>query len=263
MKSGRKSHSVAKAFELISVIAEQGPGGVGLQELAARSGVVASTAHRYVTSLIELGIVERDTAGTGTYRLGIGLVTLAGRYLEEDVLRKAAHPYLVKLAEISGETAHLGVPLGGRLVYIDKVESAKSVRLVSHIGSQAPMHCTSMGKAMLSLASPDEQRKFVAGPLERHTPKTLVGADLLAELELVRSQGFALDDEANEEGVRCIGVPLVNRAGAAVGAISISAPANRFSVEDCRRLAPSAIEYAAEISGRIGYAGNPFTLPAG
>ncbi|MFJ2034253.1 IclR family transcriptional regulator [Streptosporangium sp. NPDC087985] len=256
MKSGRKSHSVVKAFELIKVIADVGPQGIGLQDLAARSGVVASTAHRYMASLLELGVVERDTVGA--YRLGIGLVTLAGRYLEEDVLRKAVHPYLVKLAEISGETAHLGVRVGDRLVYVDKVESAKSVRLVSHIGSQAPMHCTSMGKALLSLAGDDERRNLADGPLERPTPKTLTGVDLLEELERVRSQGFALDDEENEEGVRCLGVPLVNAAGRAVGAFSVSAPANRFSVEDCHRLAPSAIRYAAEISSRIGYAGSPF-----
>ena len=213
MKSGRKSHSVAKAFELINVIADAGPEGIGLQDLAVRAGVVASTAHRYVTSLIELGVLERGTAGT--YRLGIGLVALAGRYLEEDVLRKTAHPYLVKLAEISGETAHLGVPVGDRLVYIDKVESAKSVRLVSRIGSQGAMHCTSMGKALLSLASYDDRLKLLEVPLERPTSKTLVGADLLAELGRVREQGFALDDEENEEGVRCIGVPLVNAAGKA------------------------------------------------
>jgi DNA-binding IclR family transcriptional regulator len=259
MKSGRKSASVAKAFQLINVIAHAGPDGIGLQGLAAGAGVVVSTAHRYVTSLIELSVVERDTAGT--YRLGIGLVTLAGRYLEEDVLRGAAHPYLVKLVELSGETAHLAVPVGDRLVYVDKVESAKSVRLVSHIGSQAPMHCTSMGKALLSLASHDERMRVVDRSLERPTSKTLVGADLFAELDRVREQGFALDDEENEEGVRCFGVPLVNAAREAVGAFSISAPANRFSVEDCHRLAPTAIRYAAEISSRIGYAGSSYRAP--
>ncbi len=261
MNSGRKSQSVAKAFELINLIADLGPEGIGLRELAARVGVVASTAHRYMTSLIELGVVERDV--TGAYRLGIGLVTLAGRYLEEDVLREAAHPYLVKLADISGETVHLGVPIGDRLVYIDKVESTKAVRMVSYIGSQTPLHCTAMGKTLLALISPDERLKFVEEHRERPAPKTLVGAELLAELEQVRETGFALDDEENEEGVRCVGVPLVNAGGKGIGALSVSAPANRFSVDDCYRLAPSLIRYATEINSRMGHTGSAFAPESG
>ncbi|KHL19299.1 DNA-binding IclR family transcriptional regulator [Mumia flava] len=254
-ENGRKSSSVAKAFELMQLIADAGADGVGLQPLAARAGVAVSTVHRYTASLLELGMIERNA--NGCFRLGVGLVTLAGRYLEDDLLRTVAHPFLVELAEVSGETAHLGVPIGNRLVYVDKVESAKSVRLVSRIGSQVPMHCTSMGKALMALMPPEQRDALLAGDLDRPTERTRVGADLLAELDRVRAQGFALDDEENEDGVRCIGLAVVNAAGDPVGAFSVSAPAGRFSVEDCHRLAPKAMAIAARITDRIGYTGGP------
>ncbi|MFG1879062.1 IclR family transcriptional regulator [Sphaerisporangium sp. NPDC049003] len=254
MQSGRKSSSVDKAFELIQAVSETGRAGITLGELARHAGVAVSTAHRYVTSLLELGVLDRDAAGS--YHLGVTLVTLAGQYLEEDGLRAAARPYLVALVELSGETVHLGILAGNRIVYIDKVESAKSVRLVSRIGSRVPLHCTAMGKAVLAPLDERRRAEIVAGRLDRRTPRTLTGAALLAELDVVRERGFAIDDEENEEGVRCVGLPIMNASGQPVAAFSVSAPANRFSVEDCHRLAPAALAMAAEISRRIGYVAN-------
>ena len=115
------------------------------------------------------------------------------------------------------------------------------------------MHCTSMGKAMLSLMEPSERVEQVSDDLHRPTPHTLVGAELLAELELVRAQGYAIDDEENEEGVRCIGVALQNASGETVGALSVSAPVSRFSLEDCRLLAPDVVRIAAMIGQQLGF----------
>ncbi len=149
MQSGRKSASVDKAFELVHAVSDAGRDGITLGALASRAGIAVSTAHRYVTSLLELGVLDRDPAGS--YRLGVTLIMLAGQYLDEDGLRAAARPYLSELVELSGETVHLGVLVGEQIVYVDKVESAESIRLVSHIGKRAPLHCTAMGKAMLAL----------------------------------------------------------------------------------------------------------------
>ncbi|MDH2429957.1 IclR family transcriptional regulator [Sphaerisporangium sp. TRM90804] len=252
MRSGRKSSSVDKAFELIEAVSETGRAGITLGELAGRAGVALSTAHRYVTSLLELGVLDRDAAGS--YHLGVTLVALAGQYLEEDGLRAAARPFLAELVEISGETVHLGTPVGNQIVYIDKVESAKSVRLVSRIGSRVPLHCTAMGKAVLAMLDERRRAEALAGPLDRRTPRTLVGGALAAELDVIRERGFAIDDEENEEGVRCVGLPIMNASGQPVAAFSVSAPANRFSLEDCHTLAPSALAIATQISRRIGYA---------
>jgi IclR family acetate operon transcriptional repressor len=251
MKSGRTSSSVEKAFELIGAVSEAGRAGVTLGELAGRAGIAVSTTHRYATTLLELGVLERDAAGN--FHLGITLISLAGQHLHEDGLRAAARPYLAELVEISGETVHLGIPVGGQIVYVDKVESAKSVRLVSRIGSRASMHSTSMGKAVLAVLDERRRTEILAGPQERHTPYTLTGAALLAELARVREQGFAIDDEENELGVRCVGLPILSALGQPVGAFSVSAPAHRFSIDDCHRLVPRAVAIAVEIGRRIGY----------
>ncbi|GLW08883.1 IclR family transcriptional regulator [Microtetraspora sp. NBRC 13810] len=241
---------------MIGAVSAAGRNGITLRELAGRANVAVSTAHRYITSLLELGVLERDAAGA--YHLGVSLITLAGRYLEEDGLRAAARPYLTELVELSGETVHLGIRVGDQIVYVDKVESAKSVRLVSHIGSRVPMHCTSMGKVILALLDTATTEAILAAAVqERRTPHTLTGQDLLAELDRVRRQGFAIDDEENEEGVRCVGVPILNTEGSPVAAFSVSAPATRFSVADCHRIASTAITMAADIGRRIGYTGTP------
>lgn len=260
MKSGRKSSSVDKAFELISAVSGSGQSGMTLGELASHTGVAVSTAHRYAISLLELGVLERDA--TGAFRLGVTLITLAGRYLEEDGLRAAAQPYLAELVEISGETVHLGVPVGHHIVYVDKVESAKSVRLVSRIGSRVPLHCTAMGKAVLAFLDEPRRAEILAVQAEPRTPRSLTGDALLAELDTVRDQGFAIDDEENEEGVRCIGLPIMNASGRPVGAFSVSAPAGRFSLGDCHRLAPVALGMAVDIGRRIGYAAPRTRKPA-
>lgn len=251
MRSGRKSSSVDKAFELIGAVSEAGRAGLTLGELAAEAGIAVSTTHRYTTSLLELGVFERDRAGA--FHLGVTLIALAGQYLEEDGLRAAARPYLVDLVELSGETVHLGIPVGNQIVYVDKVESAKSVRLVSRIGSRVAMHSTSMGKAVLAVLDERRRAEILAGPLPARTGRTLTGAALLAELDLVRNRGFAIDDEENEEGVRCFGLPIMSATGQPVGAFSVSAPAHRFSIDDCHRLAPAALAMAVNIGRRIGY----------
>ncbi|RKR87094.1 IclR family transcriptional regulator [Micromonospora pisi] len=251
MRSGRKSSSVDKAFELIGAVSEAGGAGLTLGELAAEAGIAVSTTHRYTTSLLELGVLERDPAGA--FHLGVTLIALAGQYLDEDGLRAAARPYLVDLVELSGETVHLGVPVGNRIVYVDKVESAKSVRLVSRIGSRVAMHSTAMGKAVLAVLDERRRAEILAAGLPARTGRTLTGAALLAELDLVRTRGFAIDDEENEEGVRCFGLPIMSVAGEPVGAFSVSAPAHRFSIDDCHRLAPAALAMAVNIGRRLGY----------
>ncbi|MDR3070791.1 MAG: IclR family transcriptional regulator [Propionibacteriaceae bacterium] len=244
------SSSVERAFELIGIVAAAGPQGIQLSGLAKRAHLAVSTCHRYATTLLDLAVLDRDAAGN--FRLGIGLVALAGRYLEEDSLRATAHPHLVELSQISGETVHLGTLAGDHIVYIDKIESDKSVRLVSRIGAQAPLHCTSMGKAILAALPETDRERSIADDNEIRTPHTLVGDALREELNLIRTCGWAIDDQENEEGVRCIGAAIISTSGTPVGALSISAPANRFSRQDCELLAPQVTAAARDIGRRIG-----------
>src|SRR5262249_30381243 len=151
-----------------------------------------------------LGVVRRDDFAR--LRLGYKLVELAGVLLDGDDVRAAAAPILNDLAARTGETVHLGVIADSEIVYIAKIESPHSVRLVSRIGARVPFYCSAMGKAVLSNLEGEALEHALSIPRAARTERTIVdGAALLTELARVRSVGVALDDEENEIGVRCIG----------------------------------------------------------
>jgi DNA-binding IclR family transcriptional regulator len=246
------STSVKRAFELMDRIAAAGPDGVSLNELAGAVTTAKSTTHRYVATLVELGAVRRDAAGR--LHLGLKLIELAGALLGSDDLGTVADPILKELVATTGETVHLGRPAGGELVYVAKVESPQSVRLVSRIGARLPMHCSAMGKAVLAALDEEARQAQLAAPREARTRHTIVSeAQLLEELARVREQGFAIDDEENEVGVRCVGAAILDARGEPHGAISVSAPAARMTLARAQRTAPDVIRAAHEIARLLGH----------
>jgi DNA-binding IclR family transcriptional regulator len=254
--SNGTSTSVERAFELLDRIAAAGSDGLTLAQLAAGVPTAKSTTHRYVATLLELGVVRRDSASR--LHLGLRLVELAGALLEGDNLRSAAEPVLHELMARTGETVHLGVPAEGHVVYIAKVESPQSLRLVSRIGARIPLHCSAMGKALLAQLEPDALASALDRPRDVRTMHTLTSADaLLAELDKVRIAGVAIDDEENELGVRCIGTVVHGNGNgtAPVGAISVSAPATRMTHERCAEVTPAVLAAAEEIARRLGRRG--------
>jgi DNA-binding IclR family transcriptional regulator len=247
-----RSTSVERAFELVERVAAAGPQGITLAQLAADVPTAKSTTHRYVATLLGLAVLRRDDAGR--LHLGLKLVELAGALLEGDNLRAAAEPVLHDLVARTGETVHLGVPSEGHVVYIAKVESPQSVRLVSRIGARAPFHCSAMGKSMLSALGEADLQAALERPREVRTMHTITGTEaLLTELEKVRATGVAIDDEENELGVRCIGAPIHGSHAQPLAAISVSGPATRMTHERCDEIAPTVLAAAAEIARRLGH----------
>jgi DNA-binding IclR family transcriptional regulator len=216
-----------------------------------------STTHRYVVTLLSLGVLARNEAGR--LRLGVKLVELAGALLDGDQLRSAAEPVLHDLVARTGETVHLGVPTDDGVVYVAKVESPQSVRLVSRIGARVALHCSAMGKAVMARLDEPALQAALARPRDVRTIHTITSAEaLLAELEKVREAGVAIDDEENELGVRCVGTVIVGARGESIGAISVSAPATRMTHERCAEFTPVVIAAAREIARRLGRpAANP------
>jgi DNA-binding IclR family transcriptional regulator len=246
------STSVERAFDLLDRIAAAGADGISLGELAGSVRTAKSTTHRYVATLVELGAVRRDQLGR--LHLGLKLIELAGALMEADDLRSVASPVLEELVRSTGETVHLGVPSDGDVVYIAKFESPQSVRLVSRIGARVPMYCSAMGKAMMATLDEPALEPLLATPREKRTERTIVGeAELRAELARVRERGFAIDDEENEAGVRCVGVSIVDAHGAALGAISVSAPAGRMTPTRAKKTAPDVVAAGQEIARRLGH----------
>jgi DNA-binding IclR family transcriptional regulator len=240
----RSSSSVQRAFELLDQVAGAGDQGITLSDLARKTQMSVSTCHRYVTTLLDLRALNKDSAGH--LFPGVRLVTLSHAWLERNTLRNVARSELEELAALTGETVHLGMHADQGVVYIDKIDSAKAVRLVSRIGALVPHYCSAMGKSILATMTPAEREPYLTDtkPL---TPTTLTGAALIAELDLIAKRRWAIDEQENEDGVRCVGAAITSRSGELLGAISISGPAARFSREMCTELAEQVLAAADRI----------------
>lgn len=246
------SSSVLRAFEVLGGIATATGGRASLTQIAHELGVSKSTAHRYLTTLEGLAVVERDEREH--YRLGLRLVELAGAVLSEHDVRREAEAELESLARGTKETAHLAVPSGSEIFYLAKVDSPHSIRMFSRIGARMPMYSTALGRAILAHLSTERVAEVLAQGLPRRTPNTITDVQGLRDnLEVVRQRGFAIDDEENEAGVRCVGAPVFNLAGEVVAAISVSGPTTRVTREAALALAPAVVEAARTVSMRLGY----------
>lgn len=246
------SSSVLRAFDALGDIASSPDGRRSLTQIADHLSVSKSTAHRYLTTLEGLGVVERDERET--YRLGLRLVELAGAVLAENDLRREALAELETLAQSTMETAHLAVPSGNEVFYLAKVDSPHSIRMFSRIGARMPMHCTALGRSILAHWPEERVDEVLSQGLPRRTPNTITDPDeLRSNLALVRQRGFAIDEEENEPGLRCVGAPVFDLTGVVVGAISIAGPTTRVTPEVALALAPAVMQAARTVSMRLGY----------
>ena len=157
---------------------------------------------------------------------------------------------------MTGETVHLAVPSGAEVVYIAKVESKHTLRMYSHIGARLPMHCTALGKAILAFSGVERIREVLPELSKPRTANTITSEQsLMEELERIRFQGFAIDGEENEPGIRCVGAPIIDYTGKAIAAMSISGPCDRMDWERCIQLGPILRDAALKFSKRKGYTG--------
>lgn len=190
--------------------------------LTRASGYPRPTLHRIVGALLAEGLLRES--GAATFELGPRLIQLASRSWGRSDLRVAAGEELRRLRDTTGETVHLAVPSGTRMVYIEKLESPSAVRMASRIGTSVSMHSTAVGKAYLAVLT-EAQREALLPQLEltRYTPNTVVKLDALRrQLKTVQARGWAVDDEENEADIYCYGAPILSASGAPMAAISVS-----------------------------------------
>lgn len=243
--------SVGRAIQVLEIIAEDGE--MGVTDLAERLGVHKATASRLAGTLASRGLIERDRA-TGRYRLGFGLIRLAGAVMANLDLVRVARPILEDLAHETHETVNLGVPAGDAVVYVDQLSGARSVVSVNWVGRRTPLHCTSNGKVLLAHASASDRARLLALPLERLTPRTIVEPSRLeTEMEEVRRRGYAQTLEELEEGLNAVAAPIRQADGSLAAALSVSGPAFRMTARDLPRIGELAIRAADEVSRRLGY----------
>lgn len=248
------SVTVAKAFGIVEALAPETERGLTLADLSTRVALPKSTVHRYLTTLVELGLAQRHDSDR--FRLGPKVIELAGLYLAGSDLRRESQSILDALSARTNETIHLAVRSEAEVVYIAKVESRHAVRMYSYIGARLPMYCTALGKAMLAFGPADWLRETLDRGLVPRTPHTIASTSALqADLVTIRSRGYSLDDEENELGVRCLGAPVFDFTQSVIAAISLSGPTERMDRKRFGELGPIVREAAQAISQRMGYVG--------
>jgi DNA-binding IclR family transcriptional regulator len=246
------STTVAKAIGILDILAGKANVGVSLAELSSLIDMPKSSTHRYLATLQELGLAQR--MDDDRFCLGTKVIELAGSFLVKSDLRNESQTILNELAEKTGETIHLAVPSGLDVVYIAKIESDHALSMSSHIGARLPMYCTSLGKAILAFSPPELLHAVLSEHLVARTAHTITSPEALrAELVIVRSQGFAIDNEENEAGIFCVGGPIIDYSGNAIAAISISGPCERINSQRAGLLGPLLWESTQRISRRRGY----------
>jgi DNA-binding IclR family transcriptional regulator len=243
--------SLARGLEILEALA--GEREMGLGEVAARTGLRPSTAHRLLATLVAQGYALQSRP-SGRYMLGYRLTELAGAVGERTArLRAIARPALERIQAATGEAANLSVLAGASAVYIDQVEGTRAVRMLARIGASVPAHASAAGKAMLSRAADGALDALLAtGSLPAFTANTLTTREALeAELETVRARGWATDDEEHEPGVGCVAAAIVDRRGEALAALSVSAPTQRVAAAGPAVLGRLLADRAAEVSGAL------------
>jgi IclR family KDG regulon transcriptional repressor len=242
-----------RTFEIINKLAEI-HSGLSVTELAVQLGLHKSTAHRLLMVLESNRFVERDEDG-GKYHLGSRIMELGLSALSRLDVCEIAKPYLRNLVEEAGETAHMGVLRGGEVVSVVNVESSQTLRTPATVGTRTPVHCTSLGKAIMAFSPSEAVDIYLRdGMLKAYTPNTITSMRRFREeLRATQIRGYAIDNEEREVGLRCIGAPVHNSDGEVIAAISIAGPAVRILDESIPALSSAVTETAARISASLGY----------
>lgn len=244
--------ALVKGLQVLNVLAGY-PVGLTLRELEEVTGIPKPTVHRLVSALADAGFARFD-AERGRYRVARGVLTLAGAFLEGVDVREACLPSLRSLAKDCGETCHLGVRDGTRIVYIDKCEADWPVRMYSRIGATNPLYCTALGKAVLAWSDESLFEAVVEAGLEQRTPATISRSGALREeLRACRERGWAVDDVENEAGIRCVAAPVFTWEGEVAAALSVAGPESRMTDEAVDRFGPMARDAARAASVQLGW----------
>jgi len=243
--------SVARALALLDEVARSDHG-LGVNELARRIGVNASTASRLLATLEAGGLVERSP--DGPYRLGLKLVALSDRVLGQLDVRERARPWLTWLVEETGETATLSVPGGGEAITVDFVPSSSSVVSMARVGRPSVAHATAAGKVMLAFGTPGGAGDRAApGELTAFTDRTITDPDLLAaELEAVRTSGLAEAVGEREPDLNALAAPVIGRGGELVAILGLQGPAARLPANTRRALRAPLRKAAGELGRSLG-----------
>jgi DNA-binding IclR family transcriptional regulator len=245
--------SVDRAVAILEILARDGEAGV--TEVARELGVHKSTASRLLAALDRRELVAQDAA-RGRFRLGVGLIRLAGAAARGLDLTQESRPVCRALAQEVGETVNLAILSGRDALYLDQVAGPAALSPHNWAGQRIPLHATSDGKVLLAYLPEAELAECLAPPLARFTDRTITAtADLARLLAEVRRQGYATAVDELEVGLTAVAAPVRNAEGTVVASISASGPSFRIPADRIPALAGAVRRAATEVSRRLGRAG--------
>lgn len=247
------STAVERALAILEAVAER-RAGMTNSEISRRIGIPKSTASYILRTLERRGYLFREGVG-GRYKLGLKLLNLSRGMLTNLDVREVSLPVLKQFVTRTHLSAHLAILDRGRAVYVEKVEAAGFIKMDIWVGKRVEVHTTGVGKALASLL-PAEQVEGILKErgMKRHTTHTITTrAAFLRELERVRARGYAVDDEENSEGVRCVAAPIFNSQGEVVAAVGTSATVGQLDRTHLPKVVELVKESARKISQQLGY----------
>jgi IclR family transcriptional regulator, acetate operon repressor len=245
-------HSVVKAIQILHQFSPEEPW-LTLGEISRRLGMGKSTAHNLLNTLVSGQLIEKGE--DGTYALGTEIIALTQAVRINVELRDLAAPLLRKLAETAKESVYLAALDGIRVLYIYAIESSDRLRARSAVGDRAMLHCTAVGKAILSALPPAQVDKIIdqAG-LPAYTPATITAMDILRQqLDATRQRGYSLDRSEHEANYYCIGAPIFDRRGQVIAACSVSGIDPEILQSRLPDLSAHVVFTTQEISRYMGY----------
>jgi DNA-binding IclR family transcriptional regulator len=242
--------SVDRALSILEILARHGE--CGVTEIASALGVHKSTAFRLVTTLEQHGLVEQ-VEGRGKYRLGVGLLRLAGATSARLDVVQEARPLCKQLAASTGETVNLATLSGNSALYLDQVAGPSALQSHNWVGQHIPLHATSNGKVLMAWLT-DAELGDLLGRLPAYTGETITSkAALRKQLAKVREDGYAVAVDELEIGLTAIAAPVHSAHGEVVCSISVSGPSFRLSAQRIPEVVPQVVDAADELSHRLGW----------
>ena len=242
--------SLTKGLELLDCFARQETW--SLAELAAELGQSKPTVFRILHTIEDFGYLQKDPA-TGRYSLAMRFHTLGSSAVRHEQLRWQALPPLQDLARETGETVHVGILYDGEAICVQAVDGTRLIRMHAFVGKRTPAHASALGKVLLAHVPDADLDGLVGRGLTRFTPRTITEPAALREaLHQIRTNGWALDDEEMEVGLRCLGAPITDHSGRPCACVAVSAPAGRMDAQRIASLTPLLKATAGRISRMLG-----------
>jgi len=247
--------SLSRGLEILDLMATRG-GEISVTEAARFLGVDGSTGSRLMATLESRGYVDQN-AETHRFRLGTKLIQLSNAVLESLNLGTIGHEEVRTLAEETGEGAQMAILGRAFAVFVDHVDGRERLTINTNVGDHDPLHCTAIGRALLSGLSEDAARELLeTTDLDRYTPRTVVSIpEILERLRIVRRLGYAFDDEERYAGVQCLAAPVFDHTGRVVAAVGISGPTPRMIRATEKVLSKAVRSASQQVSSRLGYLG--------